>query len=135
MIRYMLDTNMVAYAKNRRPACVLENILKHDRLEICISSIVLGELEFGVFNSSKPEKNRLSLMIFLSGIAVLDFDEIAANEYGKVRYMLKKKPIGNNDTLIAAHAKSRNLILVTHNVREFSRVEGLELEDWADGTV
>ena len=133
MIKYMLDTNMIAYAKNRRPACVLERLLQHEPSEICISSITMAELEYGVFNSSKPIQNRNALMMFLSGIAVVPFDSSASLEYGEIRHTLKSQGniIGGNDMLIAAHARSLNLILVTHNTKEFSRIPNLTLEDWA----
>ena len=133
MIHYMLDTNMIAYARNRRPACVLEHLLQHDPSEICISSITMAELEYGVFNSSKPEQNRTALLMFLSGITVLPFDSAASLEYGSIRFFLKKNGIliGGNDMLIAAHARSLSLTLVTHNTKEFSRVKNLQLEDWA----
>ncbi len=132
MIKYMLDTNMIAYAKNRRPEVVLEHLMQHDPSQICISSITMAELEYGVHNSSKPEQNRTALMMFLSEITILPFDSDASFEYGKIRYDLKSKGIliGGNDLLIAAHAKSLGLTLVTHNTREFSRVEGLSIEDW-----
>ena len=132
MIRYMLDTNMIAYAKNRRPEQVLQRLLQHDPSEISISAITMAELEYGIFHSSNPDRNRLALMMFLSGITILPFDENAAYEYGKIRQGLQSKGtlIGGNDMLIAAHARSLELILVTHNVREFERVEQLELEDW-----
>ena len=133
MIRYMLDTNMIAYAKNRHPACVLQKLQQHDPSEICISSITMAELEFGIFNSSKPAQNRLALMMFLSNIAILPFDSAAAFEYGEIRRDLRTRGIiiGGNDMLIAAHARSLGITLVTHNTREFSRVQNLTLEDWA----
>lgn len=133
MIRYMLDTNMIAYARNRRPACVLERLLAHDPSEISISSITMAALEYGVFNSSRPQQNRIALMMFLSEISVLSFDAAASLEYGSIRFHLKKNGIiiGGNDILIAAHARSLGLTLVTHNTREFSRVENLHIEDWA----
>jgi tRNA(fMet)-specific endonuclease VapC len=129
----MLDTNMIAYARNRRPECVLNRLLQHDPAEISISSITMAELEYGVFNSSRPEQNRIALLMFLSGIAVLPFDSSASLEYGNIRYKLKSQGaiIGANDMLIAAHARSLGLTLVTHNTKEFSRVEGLLIEDWA----
>lgn len=132
MIRYMLDTNMIAYAKNKRPVCVLQKLQMHDPSEICISSITMAELEFGIFNSSKPAQNRIALMMFLSNIAILPFDSAAAFEYGEIRSHLKTNGIiiGGNDMLIAAHTRALNLILVTHNTREFSRVPKLTLEDW-----
>ena len=130
--RYMLDTNIVAYAKNQRPSCVLERLLSHDPSEICLSAITMAELEFGVFNSSNPEKNRMALILFLSAITVLPFDKAASLEYGSIRHLLNTKGtiIGGNDMLIAAHARSLDITLVTHNTGEFSRVPGLKLEDW-----
>ena len=133
MIRYMLDTNMIAYARNKQPLCVLQRLLQHQPSEICISSVTMAELEFGVFNSSKPDQNRLALLMFLSGIAILPFDSAAAYEYGSIRSYLKSHGtvIGGNDMLIAAHARSLRITLVTHNAREFVRVPNLTLEDWA----
>ena len=132
MIRYMLDTNMIAYAKNRRPESVLQRLLQHDPSEICISAITMAELEYGVCHSSMPGQNRLALMMFLSGITLLPFGTDAALAYGEIRHRLKIRGniIGANDLLIAAHARSLGLTLVTHNTREFSRIEGLQLEDW-----
>ena len=133
MIRYMLDTNTIAYARNRRPASVLERLLKHDPSEISISSITMAELEYGICNSSRPQQNRTALLGFLSGITVLPFDADASLQYGDIRHYLKTNGIliGGNDLLIAAHARSLGLTLVTHNTREFSRVPNLVLEDWA----
>ncbi|MBQ7677841.1 MAG: type II toxin-antitoxin system VapC family toxin [Lachnospiraceae bacterium] len=131
-MRYMLDTNMIAYAKNRQPIYVLQKLQQHDPSEICISSITMAELEFGIFNSSKPAQNCLALMMFLSNISILPFDNEAAYEYGDIRHYLKTRGIiiGGNDMLIAAHARSSGIILVTHNTREFSRIQNLSLEDW-----
>ena len=133
MIRYMLDTNMIAYAKNRRPLRVLDQLLRPEPSEIAISSITMAELEYGIQNSSRPEQNRIALMMFLAGISILPFGADAALEYGAIRYKLKTQGIiiGGNDMLIAAHARSQGLTLVTHNTREFSRVDDLQIEDWA----
>lgn len=132
-MKYMLDTNIIAYAKNNRPEIVLEKFQQHKPEDMCVSAITLAELEYGVWNSSRPEQNRTALMLFLSGIQVLPFEGEAAIEYGAIRADLKKKgiPIGANDLLIAAHAKAAGLTLVTNNTREFERVEGLKLENWA----
>ena len=132
MIRYMLDTNTIAYAKNRRPVQVLIRLLEHEPSELSISSITMTELEYGVYRSSKPAQNRMALMMFLSGISVLPFDAAAALEYGDIRHSLQSQGlvIGGNDMLIAAHSRALGLTLVTHNVREFSRVEHLQIEDW-----
>ena len=79
------------------------------------------------------EKNRIAISLFLSPITVLEFHATAAEEYGKIRAELERKgtPIGPMDLLIAGHARSEGLILVTNNTREFERVEGLTVEDWA----
>jgi tRNA(fMet)-specific endonuclease VapC len=86
-----------------------------------------------VFNSSNPERNQLALTLFLANIDVVPFDDAAAVEYGRIRADLRRKgtPIGANGLMIAAHAKSLGMTLVTNNTREFSCVEGLTLEDWA----
>lgn len=130
-MKYMLDTNMCIYAQKNIPQ-VIEKIKNNFQYGVAISSITLAELEFGVQASANVEKNTIALYKFLSIVEILDFDSSAATEYGKIRADLKRKgtPIGNMDMLIAAHAKSENLIVVTHNTREFERVEGLKLEDW-----
>ena len=131
-MRFMLDTNIIAYAKNHRPESVLRRFMQYRPEDMCISSITMAELEYGVYNSSKPEQNRLALMTFLSGIEVVPFDAVAAMVYGSIRADLTKKGtlIGANDMLIAAHAKALGLTLVTNNTREFNRVEGLKIENW-----
>ena len=131
-MKYMLDTNIIAYARNNRQEVVLEKFREHDLFDMCISTITLAELEYGIANSSRPLQNRLGLMAFLTGIEVLDFDAEAAMEYGLIRAQLKQQgtPIGANDLLIAAHAKSRGLTLITNNTKEFERIEGLSIENW-----
>ena len=130
-MKYMLDTNMCIYAQ-KNISQVIEKIKNNFQYGVAISSITLAELEFGVQASANIEKNTIALYKFLSIIEILDFDSSAATEYGKIRADLKGRgtPIGNMDMLIAAHAKSEDLIVVTHNTREFERVEGLQLEDW-----
>lgn len=130
-MKYMLDTNMCIYAQKNIPQ-VIEKIKNNFQYGVAISSITLAELQYGVQASANVEKNTIALYKFLSIVEILDFDSSAATEYGKIRADLKRKgtPIGNMDMLIAAHAKSENLIVVTHNTREFERVAGLKLEDW-----
>lgn len=132
-MRYMLDTNTIMYAKNNRPEQVLDHLQKHRPEDLCISAVTLAELEYGVCNSSNPAQNKLALLLFLSGIEVLAFDSAAASEYGQIRYQLKKSgtPVGANDMLIAAHAKSIDAVLVTNNLKEFDRIPGLRTENWA----
>ncbi len=131
-MKYMLDTNICIYAIKNKPPEVIKNFLMHDPDEMCISSITYGELMHGVEKSQAVEKNRVAITMFLSSIMILPFDHFAAEEYGKVRANLERKgtPIGPMDMLIAGHARSEGLILVTNNIREFFRVEDLDVEDW-----
>ncbi len=130
---YMLDTNICIFAIKKRPEKVLSRLQTHKPAEICISSITYAELCHGVEKSQAKARNRLALTLFLSSISILPFDELAAWEYGKVRAVLEQQgtPIGPLDTQIAAHAKSLDMTLVTNNTREFKRVTGLKVEDWA----
>ncbi len=131
-MRYMLDTNICIYAIKHRPDTVIKKIISYDPAELCISVITYAELMHGVEKSMAVERNRIAMSLFLSPITILEFDGRAAEEYGKIRTELEKKgtPIGPMDTLIAGHAKSKGLILVTNNTREFNRVAGLTVEDW-----
>lgn len=130
-MKYMLDTNMCIYAQKNNQN-VMAQIKEKFSQGLAISSITLAELEHGVQASANVEKNTVALLKFLSIMDVLPFDSGAAVEYGKICADLRRKgtPIGTMDMLISAHAKSENLIVVTHNTREFMRVKGLKLEDW-----
>ena len=130
---YMLDTNICIYAIKNRPVSVLRRLRANMERGLCVSTITLGELRYGVEKSAYPAKNERALLQFLSILEVLPFDDAAASEYGRIRAFLQKQgaPIGPLDTLIAAHAKSENRTLVTNNVREFMRVPGLKIENWA----
>lgn len=131
-MKFMLDTNICIFAIKHKPENVIQKFLQHDPEELCISAITYAELMHGVEKSMAVAKNHAALSLFLSPITILDFDASAAEEYGKIRAELEKKgtPIGPMDLLIAGHAKSEELILVTNNTREFQRVEGLMVEDW-----
>ena len=128
-MKYMLDTNICIYTIKHKPPEVIKAFLCH---EPDISSITYGELMHGVEKSQAVERNRAAITLFLSAISILPFDSDAAEEYGAVRADLERKgtPIGPMDMLIAGHARSRGLILVTNNTREFFRVNELEVEDW-----
>ena len=132
-MRYMLDTNTIIYAKNAKPEIVLKKFQQYNPGDLCISAITMAELEYGVYNSLKPEQNRLALLMFLSNIEIIPFDTKAAEIYGQIRHDLKTKGelIGSNDLLIAAHAKSLGYTLITNNTKEFERVDGLILNNWA----
>ena len=129
---YMLDTNICIYAIKNKPEQVLEKLKQNLSNGICISAITLAELQHGVEKSINPEKNSMALLQFLSILDILPFDDLAAVEYGKICAYLQKRgtPIGTIDMLIAAHAKTENLIIVTNNVREFERVPDLKIENW-----
>ena len=131
-MKYMLDTNICIYAIKNKPEKVLKTLKEKMNDGICISAITLAELAHGVEKSAARDKNRAALLRFLSILTVLPFDDLAAAEYGEVCADLQRKgtPIGTMDMLIAAHAKTEGLILVTNNTREFERVEGLTLENW-----
>lgn len=130
-MKYMLDTNTCIFII-KKDENVLSHLKKIDFKEICISSITLSELEFGVAKGMHSEKNQKALDAFVYNFSILPFDRDAAHEYGKIRADLEKigNPIGGMDMLIAAHAKSQKLILVTNNTKEFIRVDGLNIEDW-----
>lgn len=129
---YMLDTNTCIFVlKNRTDK------LKHKFKAIkslCISSVTYGELCFGIENgeTSLREERYSQLDIFTQKLLIDPWDEEAARHYGFLRAMLKRqgKPIGNNDLLIASHARSLSAVLVTNNAKEFSRIPDLTLEDW-----
>lgn len=131
---YMLDTNICIYAMKNKPEKVLRRLKAELDSGICISSITLAELEFGMKHSSDPLKNEQALLRFLVPMSILPFGAAAAAEYGEIRADLQRRgtPIGPLDMLIAGHARAENMILVTNNVREFARVPGLELENWAE---
>ncbi len=129
----MLDTNICIYLIKEQPHSVLERFATHAVGTIGISIVTLAELEYGVSKSSRPAKNREALDEFIAPLEVELFDRPATVAYGKLRTTLERKGqlIGSMDLLIAAHALSLNVRLITHNVKEFGRVPGLQIEDWA----
>ena len=131
-MKYMLDTNICIFVIKHKPENVIRKFIEHEPEDLCISSITYAELMHGVEKSQAREKNRLAIALFLSPISIVDFDNQAAEEYGRIRTDLETKgnPIGPMDMLIAGHAISKGLTLVTNNTREFSRIEGLTVEDW-----
>ncbi|MCA1176194.1 MULTISPECIES: type II toxin-antitoxin system tRNA(fMet)-specific endonuclease VapC [unclassified Pantoea] len=131
MHRYMLDTNIVIYVIKRRPIEVLERFNANVG-RMVISSITLAELVHGAEKSAFFERNLRTVEDFISRLDVLSYDQRAAFHYGSIRADLEKKgtPIGLNDLHIAAHARSEALTLITNNLREFSRVNGLISENW-----
>jgi len=131
MLKYLLDTNIAIYVIKRRPPEVLERFNRHAG-QLCMSRISQAELFHGVEKSDRAEQNRRVVADFFSRLTVLDYHEKAAAHYGDIRADLEKKgtPIGVNDLHIAGHARSEGLTLVTNNLKEFERVDGLLLENW-----
>lgn len=130
-MKFLLDTNICIYAIKQH-APVLRNLLSKDRSDVAISAITEGELRVGAAKSNAPTKTTRLLENFLRPLAILDFASADAAVYGGLRAKLERAgtPIGPLDTLIAAHAVARKLVLVTHNQREFGRVPALRIEDW-----
>jgi tRNA(fMet)-specific endonuclease VapC len=130
---FLLDTNICIYAIKKHPKKVIEKIISHNPDLICTSSIVVSELLYGVQKSSQSAKNLDALTKFLSPMTILPYSYREAEAYGKIRTELegKGKIIGPYDMMIAAHAISVDAILVTNNPKEFMRVKGLKIENWA----
>lgn len=133
-MQYMLDTNICIYLIKNKPPKVLSRFQTLALSDIGISSITVAELDYGVHKSQQQAKNRNALMQFLIPLEVFEFDESAARVYGAIRTNLEQRGlvIGTMDMLIAAHACSLGVTLVSNNVREFSRIANLSLENWAD---
>jgi len=133
-MRYLLDTNTLIYVLNARLGhqALIERFDREDPEDLAASSVTLAELRCGIARSRRREANRRALRHVLEALNVVPFDARAAERYGTVRADLETagKPIGPLDTLIAAHALSLDLTLVTSNTREFSRVRRLRHEDW-----
>jgi tRNA(fMet)-specific endonuclease VapC len=127
-MRYMLDTNICIYVINARPPLVLERFRREQLGSICVSSVTAAELAFGVAKSGSS-RNREALEMFLAPLEVLPFDSAVMWHYADLQR--RGEPMGALDTMIAAHAMACNTTLVSKNTREFSRVAGLSLENWA----
>ncbi len=131
--RYLLDTNIFIYIRREGPASVMRAFRRLKAGEAAVSVITLGELMYGVAKSSEREAGVLQLQRIVELVPALPLPEVAATVYGAMRADLESRGqmIGNNDLWIAAHAKASGLTLVTNNEREFRRVRGLKVENWA----
>ncbi len=131
-MKYLLDTNICIYIIRKKPLKVKEHFSTLHVGDVAISTITQSELQDGVEKSSNHRKNQHALDLFLLPLSILEYDQNASRDYGKIRAELERKgqPISPLDMLIAAHAKSLNLTLVTNNEKEFSRVSGLTVENW-----
>ena len=131
MLKFMLDTNICIFTIKNKPVHVREHFIRQHGL-MCISTVTLAELFYGVEKSADPVRNLAEVEGFAARLEVLDFDDHAAAHTGQIRAELSRTgmPIGPYDQMIAGHARSRGLIIVTNNRREFDRVPGLRVEDW-----
>ena len=129
---FLLDTNICIYALKQQPS-VLARLLSHARVDVALSVVTEAELRAGAAKSASPTKTSRLLESFLGPMTVLEFSSADAVAYAHVRAKLERAgtPIGPLDTFIAAHAVARGLTLVTNNEREFRRVSGLRVENWA----
>jgi tRNA(fMet)-specific endonuclease VapC len=132
MPRYMLDTDTCSYIMKRSSDALLKRLQSLPTSDVCISVITKAELLFGVKVSPRQQQDEAALSAFLYHVEVLEFSDPAAEHYAEIRADLKKhgRMIGANDLLIAAHARSLGLVLVTNNTREFGRVQNLSIENW-----
>ncbi len=132
---YMLDTNVIIMAMRHPDWPVAVRVKRHLGKDLCISAVTYGELEYGIKKSSFPERNRLAVLEALRGIKIMDFGSVAAEHFGDIYADLegRKQRIGDRDAMIAAHARSLGCIMVTNNTGEFSRIDGLKVEDWENG--
>ena len=133
---YLLDTNACIAYINDRNSIVARRLMQLKPSDVFVCQIVKAELFYGAYKSSRREQNLDLLHRFFGQFASLPFDDYAAEAYGRIRHELAKcgTPIGPNDLIIAATALAHKAILVTHNTREFDRVPGLQVEDWALST-
>lgn len=132
-MKFLLDTNICIYIIIKRPAEVITRFKNYEPEEMGISAITVSELQYGVSRSIRNEENQVRLNSFLTPFGILPYDEKAAFFYGTIRAGLEREgnPIGPLDLLIGAQALSRDLVLITNNEREFERIRGLEVRNWA----
>lgn len=132
-MKYLIDTNILIYLMNSKSIKLQNKFVKKNTEQFCISSITVAELIFGAKKSKNVDKNLTAAIKILSPFKILDFSGEDAFEYGDIRCDLEKKGkiIGGNDLLIASQARRQNLIVVTANTKEYERVSGLKVENWA----
>lgn len=133
MLRYMLDTNICIFTIRKKPDAIRVAFNLH-HTQMCISSVTVMELMYGVEVSSQSPRSLASVEGFIARLDVLDYDVPAAAHTAQIRAELTKagRQIGPYDQMIAGHARSRGLVVVTNNTKEFKRVLGLRIEDWAN---
>lgn len=131
MLRYMLDTDTCIYVIRDRPDRLRQRFNRFAE-QLSISAVTVAELAYGAEKSAKTVENLAAVEQFCANLSVLPFAERAAHHYGQIRSELERlgRPIGAYDLMIAGHARSEGLTLVTYNEREYRRVEGLRIENW-----
>lgn len=131
---YMLDTDTCAFILRRSSQALLDRIQTVPLERQVMSMVTLAELLYGVQLSSRKKENRAAVDALTRHLSVLDWSRDAAGHYAEIRADLKKKgqPIGSNDLMIAAHARSLGAVVVTNNVKDFRRVKGLKHQNWMD---
>jgi tRNA(fMet)-specific endonuclease VapC len=136
-LRYMMDTDICSYIMKGTHPLLLRKLQSVPIGEVCISVISKAELLYGVELSPKRKHDEAAVGAFLRHVEVVDFADTCAAHYARIRAELKRRGamIGANDLLLAAHARSFGLTLVTNNVREFARVRGLSVENWVTATI
>ncbi len=132
-VRYLLDTNICIYIAKHNPPSVRERFALHKANELAMSVVTLGELRFGAEKSQSRERALAVIAQLEAAVHIAPLTESAGEHYGQIRATLQRRgeAIGNNDLWLAAHARAEDWILVTNNEREFVRVEGLRVENWA----
>ncbi|MDK4732108.1 type II toxin-antitoxin system VapC family toxin [Rhizobium sp. CNPSo 3490] len=135
MITHLIDTNAVIALIGRKSDMLLAHVMDSDEGSIGLSSIVMQDLYYGAYKSAKISYNLETLRLFMADFPTVGFEREDALAAGEIRAALAAKgpPIGPYDVLIAAQAKTRDLVLISNNVGEFRRVDGLRVENWTTG--
>lgn len=134
MARYMLDTNMCIYLMKNQPEIVAQRFAQCFVGEVVMSAITYAELVYGVAASANPERERANLAALVEDIPVVSFDASAATIYGPIRLATRESKQDHLDKLIAAHAASLNITVVTNNVKDFAKYPGLTIENWLESS-
>jgi len=131
-LTWLLDTNVLIHAQRGRPAAVSKRLVSLSPDDLVISAVTVAELWYGIAKNADPERKRTLWNRFLEPFTIVPFDRAAAEEHGRVRHLLRYKPIGERDLFIAAIALANSFTLVTSNLAEFSRVPDLVVENWTE---
>ena len=133
-MNFLIDTNICIYIMNKRPPIVIHRFKNTDVGQIGISTITVSELNYGASKSKLQKQNFKRLEEFLTPFEIIPYDQNASHYYGEIRCQLENQGniIGPLDLLIAAHALSKDLTLVTNNEKEFKRIKSLKVENWVE---